>query len=91
MNRVLNAAMVNDTLSDEARTELARLDRESIDAFNAISHHLPANERQLLDTQRTALEQGWLAQGRFAPRESHAHTERMLNAVDGRLRAILTG
>ena len=89
INRTLNAAVANAVLSAKALTTLADLDREAVDAFNAISHHLPNNTQQQIATARNTLEQQWQTQGSFDPRGSHTHTTTMLAAVDARIQAIL--
>ena len=71
------------------------LDREAVNTFHAISHHLPPDRREVLGAKRTALEGKWMQ--RLEDRQFHAmfaqdmkaYVEAILQAVEDRLQALL--
>ena len=87
INRIMNsekaqAGGIEFSDADETSVALAKLDREAVDTFNAIRHHLPRDEWQVMDAARTALEERWIVQNSFKPgRDARAHGE---NADGGR-------
>ena len=95
-NRRTNVAVhVQGGFSAQDFEALKLLDREAVNTFHAISHHLPPDRREVLGAKRTALEGKWMQ--RLEDRQFHAmfaqdmkaYVEAILQAVEDRLQALL--
>ena len=76
--------------------ELKLLDREAVNTFHAISHHLPPDRRQDLEAKRSGFEQKLMQEIHFQPaitlanaKEMRAYAEAVLQAVEDCLQALL--
>ena len=94
-NRVHNLSRVHGGLSPQGLDDLKKLDREAVNTFHAISHHLPHEAREALDAMRAALERKWLQEPqheRFAVTFAHdmkAYVDAILQAVEAHLQTLL--
>ena len=91
-DRRLNSIVLRRDAAPEDLEELAKLDREAVDTFHAISHHLPQNRRHEIDALRARLEQKWMQQRldpQF-PQDSNGYMKTLLQVVEDRLQKLLT-
>ena len=80
-------------LSPQDFEALKQLDREAVNTFHAISHHLPPDRREVLEEKRTDLERKWQ---RLDPQfyammaqDVTTYVDALVLAVEDRLRALL--
>ena len=76
---------------------LNKLDREAVNTFHAISHHLPPDRREVLEAKRTDLERKLMQRLHLddqqfydmAPQVMKTYVDAVVLAVEDRLRALL--